>query len=223
MNILKKHPIFKWSVLVLAMLTFLMSAQGNTVTVLGQDTVQTTLSLKPYLPFYHFIEFNYQGDQKNYSDSSMILEFNRDAEGKFQIVAITDHTQTAIVYQVTDLGLYELARFADYMDVQDLRYTDAANDGRSDLVFPMNVTEGMTFQGGQNNASQMTVQEKLDTLEMNGKLYEDIIVIRERRGQQEFDHYYAPKYGLIAVEERFSDESKATVFQLLTTGGYLSD
>ncbi len=221
MNSVKKHPVLDWSVLFLLLITFLMCAQGNVWTASAQETDQSTLSLKPYVPFEHFIEYNYQGDQKNYSDSSMILEFNRDAEGKFQIVAITDHTQTAIVYQVTDLGLYELARFADYMEVQDLRYTDVANDTRSSLVFPMNVSIGMTFQGGQNNASEMTVQGKIDSLEMNGAIYENVIVIREQKGNQEFDHYYAPKYGLIAVEERFPDETKTTVFQLLATGGYL--
>lgn len=180
-----------------------------------------SISLTPYLPYYHFIEYSYQGDQVNYSNYSMILEFSSDANGKFQIVAISDQSQTAIIYQLTDYGLYELARFENYMEVSDLRYTPEASEGKGALIFPTKVSQGMTYQGGENNASQYTVSEILDSIEMNGVTYESIVVINEKRGEEQFDHYYAPDYGLIAVEQINPDQTRSTVFQLLSTDGYL--
>lgn len=181
-----------------------------------------SISLTPYLPYYHFIEYNYQGDQVNYPNYNMILEFNSDANGKFQIVAISDQSQTAIIYQLTDYGLYELARFENYMEVADLRYTPEASEGNGALIFPTNVSVGMTYQGGTNNASQFTISEILDLIEMNGVTYENVVVINEKRGEEQFDHYYAPDYGLIAVEQIYQDGTRTTVFQLSSTGGYLN-
>lgn len=220
-----KQSVIEYGILcvcfVVLMLFSFVGVSSQTVNAQTESNATQTISLMPYLPYYHFVEYSYQGDQVSFQNCNMILEFSPDANGRFQIVSITDENQTAIVYQLTAYGLYELARFSDYIEVKDLRYDERANDGTTDLIFPTNVNIGMTYIGGEDGRSQFTVSDVLSSIDMNGVTYQSVVVIREQRGNEEFDNYFVPDNGLIAVEKVQPDGSRVTVLQQVNAGGYL--
>lgn len=183
---------------------------------------QTSVKLDAILPYAQFIEYRYTGDQMNYPSSNIILEFSADSQGRFQVVRITSNSVHAVVYQLKQQGLYELADFSDYTDVRDLRYDDSVEASRGSLILPAQLSVGTQYQSGYQDEIQMTVVEIIPALTMNQVIYEDVVKIHEEGSAGEFYHYYAPIYGLIAVEQIDGGET-TTVLQQVYADGYLDD
>lgn len=192
----------------------------------NEPTQQQSIQLASILPYAQFIEYHYIGDSINYPSGNLILEFSADSGGRFQVVRMTAENVHAIIYQINQQGLFELANFSDYTNVRDLRYDESLNASTGSLILPSQITVGTQYRSGYNNESEMTVVEIIPTLTMNQVIYEDVVKIHEKRNTSasgsEFYHYYAPIYGLIAIEQIESGET-TTVLQQVYADGYLNN
>lgn len=177
-----------------------------------------------YIPYITFVNYQYQGDGSIFNLQDIIMEYTPDNDGIFQIAAFYGNNATAYVYQMSENGLYELAKFDDYNMVEDLRYTEVAKDASKSLVFPKNVKVGEKFQSGYANEIQKEVLDLLPTYTLGGMTFNQVLVIREDNSStgESLIYYYAPDYGLILIE-RETAEGQVKVVQLISTQGSITE
>ena len=177
-----------------------------------------------YIPYITFVNYQYQGDGSIFNLQDIIMEYTPDNDGIFQIAAFYGNNATAYVYQMSENGLYELAKFDDYNMVEDLRYTEVAKDASKSLVFPKNVKVGEKFQSGYANEIQREVVDLLPTYTLGGMTFNQVLVIREDNSStgESLIYYYAPDYGLILIE-RETAEGQVKVVQLISTQGSITE
>lgn len=164
------------------------------------NTISGTFS--DYIPYIQFNNYLYEGNGLNFHNQYTILEYSPDENGIFQIVMLIDDRAVACVYQLRNNGLYELARFDNYGVVEDLRYTEAAQDGEESLVFSSNMTLGHQYSSGFQNQYLRTIRAILPSYVAKGYEYREVVVIEETGHEDgsSYMYYVAPKFGIITVD-----------------------
>ena len=130
------------------------------------------------------------------------MEYSPDANGIFQISVLEGTSSNCYIYQIRQDGLYELAHFDTYSDVEDKRTTDAAKDDKQALILPADLTVGKVYYTGYDKSVKNTVVANPMTYVINGKRYENTVKVSRELPSGTIYLYYAPKAGLIAVEDQ---------------------
>lgn len=187
----------------------------------------TTISgtFSDYIPYSQFNNYQYLGFGTNFENQYTILEYTPDENGRFQIVILINGQAIACVYQQRNNGLFELARFENYGEVEDLRYADAVQNGKESLILSSNLTVGYQYYSGFNNEYIRTIKGILPTYEKNGAVYQEVVAIQETGyGDGSSTWYYlAPKYGIICIERvdsagnRIAETSLHEVYNVVYT------
>lgn len=189
-----------------------------------QSQAKVSVNFQTYIPYITFVNYQYQGDGSIFDLQDIIMEYTPDNQGIFQIASFTGETATAYVYQMTEKGLYELAKFDNYNMVEDLRYTAAAQDEVKSLIFPSELVVGETYQSGYSNEIQKEIVDVLSTFDIGGMTFNQVLVIKVNASQQNgpLYYYYAPEYGLILIEKDLGQE-RLKVVQLISTQGSIAE
>ena len=187
---------------------------------------QPMLSFESFLPFCQYVEYVYQGDEQEIASYNMILEFAKDQNGLFQAVKFVGDKAQALIYQVTDQGLYQLATFDNYLNVEDLRYSDQVDPNRRSLILPRNIQIGVEFKSGYNQEINATIEDIIDEFYLGQVAYQNVVKVREadtsNPNQASLVKYYAPKAGLIAVQIVDQSGQAVTVLQLNSIDGEIT-
>ena len=174
------------------------------------------------LPYGQYIEYVYAGDGNSYPSFNVIMEFSPDRDGRFQVSRFIGESAQAIVYQANEDGLFELARFEDYLTVEDLRYSDPAMDEEKSLILPADLELGAHFQTGYNQESQVKVDSVIDEFYIGDQVYYKVLkLVESLPSEGEEIRYLAPDAGLIAVQELDPQGNVQTVLQLDRFDGYI--
>lgn len=178
-----------------------------------------------FIPYSQFVKYQYLGNGSNFSIKDIIMEYTPDANGVFQVTEFTGDQAKAFIYQKRETGLYELAFFDQYHDVEDLRYSTDATDGVDSLILPANLSVGYTYQSGYNNEAIRTIIDMYSIVTIGNISYEDVFLIEEQstsNGQNmKKQFYFAPQYGIIQVDQIHSDGSTSPLMQLSHTEGFI--
>lgn len=175
-----------------------------------------------FIPYARFVNYKYQGDGENFDAQDIIMEYPPDQNGIFQVSAYNSRGTVAYVYQIRSEGLYELAAFQNYNYVEDLRYSSEASSGQNALVLPSQLRIGSSFKAGYQGEKEMWVQALLESLTIGGAVYYHVVCICESQADgSRLNYYYAPSYGLIAIEKRANDNTNQTIMQLISVDGSL--
>lgn len=177
------------------------------------------------IPYAQFINYQYSGDGSAFEMKDIIMEYAPDNNGVFQVAAYSGQNAIAYVYQIRDSGFYELASFADYYVVEDLRYSPDATDGLESLILPSNLTVGSTYSTGYNNETVRIIAEQIDDYTIGSQIFNGVLRVEEYKQEAEgavlYNHYFAPTYGLIVVEKVNPDGSTHRIMQLISAQVYL--
>ncbi|MGX7091382.1 hypothetical protein [Hutsoniella sourekii] len=174
-----------------------------------------------FVPFGRFITYSYQSPENS---MTMIVEYSMDEEGIFQVAATYEDGQViAYVYQVKASGIYELAAFPEYYEVEDLRYSPEALDQYQSLILPNQLAIGTRYQSGYDNENQCEIVALLPTYQLGEKIYQDVLQVKvQNQNDQSISYcYYAPIYGLIAKEETGSKQELSQTLFLTAAEGQL--
>ena len=153
-------------------------------------------------PYIHFVNYHYVGNGVEGGARDVIMEYSPDANGIFQISVLEGTSSNCYIYQIRQDGLYELAHFDTYSDVEDKRTTDAAKDDKQALILPADLTVGKVYYTGYDKSVKNTVVANPMTYVINGKRYENTVKVSRELPNGTIYLYYAPKAGLIAVEDQ---------------------
>lgn len=185
-----------------------------------------TVAFSEFVPYAQFLNYQYQGDGNEFASQDIIMEYTPDANGIFQVAAFTDAKAVAYVYQIRNTGLYELAFYDNYYNVQDLRYSELANDGNESLILSSDLNVGSSFYSGYQNEKVRTVVDVIDYYVSGNTPYENVVIISESKnvnGQSvQMNYYFAPFYGIVSVEQNYSDGSVGRILELIGTQGFLN-
>ncbi|MDO4432854.1 MAG: hypothetical protein Q4B80_05995 [Aerococcaceae bacterium] len=159
-------------------------------------------SLADYAPFIHKKAQFYQGDGQFYYQRNMILEFKPDANGIYQVTSYNQANEaSAYVYQLNDDGLYELAVFPQYHEVQDLRYSAEAQDAVKSIVLPTELTADVTYSSGYQQEFKRTIVGVIDTCTIDNHHYQNVLVVKQESDSGTLMYYFAPQTGLILTTD----------------------
>ena len=185
-----------------------------------------TVVFSDFVPYAQFLNYQYQGDGTEFASQDIIMEYTPDANGVFQVAAFTETKAVAYVYQIRSSGLYELAFYDNYYNVQDLRYSELANDGNESLVLSSDLRIGSSFYSGYQNEKIRTVVDIIDYYVSGNTPYENVVIISENKtvnGQNvQLNYYFAPHYGIVSVEQAYNDGAVARILELVGTQGFLN-
>lgn len=185
-----------------------------------------TVTFSEFVPYAQFLNYQYQGDGAEFASQDIIMEYTPDANGVFQVAAFTETKAVAYVYQIRSSGLYELAFYDNYYNVQDLRYSELANDGNESLILSSDLSVGTSFYSGYQNEKVRTVVDVIDYYVSGNTPYENVVIISESKnvnGQSvKLNYYFAPFYGIVSVEQTYSDGGVARILELVGTQGFLN-
>lgn len=185
-----------------------------------------TVVFSDFVPYAQFLNYQYQGDGTEFASQDIIMEYTPDANGVFQVAAFTETKAVAYVYQIRSSGLYELAFYDNYYNVQDLRYSELANDGNESLVLSSDLRIGSSFYSGYQNEKIRTVVDIIDYYVSGNTPYENVVIISENKtvnGQNvQLNYYFAPYYGIVSVEQAYNDGAVARILELVGTQGFLN-
>ncbi|UUX33943.1 hypothetical protein [Fundicoccus culcitae] len=180
-----------------------------------------------FIPYAQFVKYQYLGNGSNFTVRDIIMEYTSDANGIFQVTEFTGDQAKAFIYQKRESGLYELAYFDEYNDVQDLRYSSDATDGVDSLIIPSNLSVGYSYQSGYHKELTRTIINNFPIVTIGDISYENVYLIEENsnpNGQGITKHFYfAPQYGIIQVDEIHGDGSSSALMQLSHTEGYIGN
>ena len=151
-------------------------------------------------PYMYYINYQY-AKSDNSSGRIVIMEYAPDDNGIYQVSVLENQDVKCYVYQVRNNGVYQLAAFEGYSDVEDKRYSQKAQDGQDSLELPSNLAVGTVFYTGyqQNEKNKVLSTDLAYTI--NQKTYNQTIKIERELSEGTRYYYYAPKVGLIAVED----------------------
>lgn len=182
---------------------------------------------KQMVPYMQFVNYHYLGNGSNFSTKDIIMEYTPDGNGIFQVAEFVGDQARAFIYQTRDSGLYELAFFENYHEVQDLRYSADASDGVDSLILPSNIEVGLTYQSGYQNEITSVIKDIYPLVTIGSNSYENVLLIEEYsnlNGENITKHIYvAPMYGVIQVEQIQSDGTLIPLMQLSRTEGYIGE
>lgn len=191
-----------------------------------EQVVNKNVSFSEVVPYSQFLNYQYLGDGSEFSSQDIIMEYTPDANGIFQVAAFTETKAVAYVYQIRGSGLYELAFFDNYNVVQDLRYSELANDGNESLILSSDLSVGSSFYSGYQNEKVRTVVDVIDYYVLGNTPYENVVIVSESQhvnGQAiQLNYYIAPNYGIVSVERTYGDGSVARILELVDTQGFLN-
>ena len=191
-----------------------------------EQVVNKNVSFSEVVPYSQFLNYQYLGDGSEFSSQDIIMEYTPDANGIFQVAAFTETKAVAYVYQIRSSGLYELAFFDNYNVVQDLRYSELANDGNESLILSSDLSVGSSFYSGYQNEKVRTVVDVIDYYVSGNTPYENVVIVSESQhvnGQAiQLNYYIAPNYGIVSVERTYGDGSVARILELVDTQGFLN-
>lgn len=191
-----------------------------------EQVVNKNVSFSEVVPYSQFLNYQYLGDGSEFSSQDIIMEYTPDANGIFQVAAFTETKAVAYVYQIRSSGLYELAFFDNYNVVQDLRYSELANDGNESLILSSDLSVGSSFYSGYQNEKVRAVVDVIDYYVLGNTPYENVVIVSESEqvnGQAiHLNYYIAPNYGIVSVERTYGDGSVARILELVDTQGFLN-
>ncbi|MRI85517.1 hypothetical protein GIY09_06450 [Aerococcaceae bacterium WS4759] len=191
-----------------------------------EQVVNKNVSFSEVVPYSQFLNYQYLGDGSEFSSQDIIMEYTPDANGIFQVAAFTEAKAVAYVYQIRSSGLYELAFYDNYNVVQDLRYSELANDGNESLILSSDLSVGSSFYSGYQNEKVRTVVDVIDYYVSGNTPYENVVIVSESQhvnGQAiQLNYYIAPNYGIVSVERTYGDGSVARILELVDTQGFLN-
>lgn len=203
-----------------------ISAQETTEDSTELAENNQTVVFSDFVPYAQFLNYQYQGDGTEFASQDIIMEYTPDANGVFQVAAFTETKAVAYVYQIRSSGLYELAFYDNYYNVQDLRYSELANDGNESLVLSSDLRIGSSFYSGYQNEKIRTVVDIIDYYVSGNTPYENVVIISENKtvnGQNvQLNYYFAPHYGIVSVEQAYNDGAVARILELVGTQGFLN-
>lgn len=203
-----------------------ISAQETTEDSTELAENNQTVVFSDFVPYAQFLNYQYQGDGTEFVSQDIIMEYTPDANGVFQVAAFTETKAVAYVYQIRSSGLYELAFYDNYYNVQDLRYSELANDGNESLVLSSDLRIGSSFYSGYQNEKIRTVVDIIDYYVSGNTPYENVVIISENKtvnGQNvQLNYYFAPHYGIVSVEQAYNDGAVARILELVGTQGFLN-
>ena len=191
------------------------------------DSIETaeqapSISFYSYIPYRQFVNYQYQEAAPNYYLRDVIMEYQPDSNGVFQVAFFTPEGAVCYVFQVTDQGLYELARYDDYNFVEDLRYSEEAVNGNASLILPSDLSVGHTYQSGYHDEKNRTIVSTNMNYVVGGHSFTDVVIVEEFSDSGHFKYYYAPTYGLIVVEQVDAAGNYETILQLIGAEGALN-
>lgn len=231
-SLLKRYKLSKVGlVMVICHLVFFLPVTGISAQDLTDDTTELIesekiISFSEFVPYAQFLNYQYQGDGVEFASQDIIMEYTPDANGVFQVAAFTESKAVAYVYQIRSSGLFELAFYDNYDNVQDLRYSELANDGNESLILSSNLNVGSTFYSGYQNEKVRTVVDVIDYYVSGNTPYENVIIVSESQnigGQSiQKNFYFAPHYGIVSVEQTHGDGGVARILELVGTQGFLN-
>ena len=191
-----------------------------------EQVVNKNVSFSEVVPYSQFLNYQYLGDGSEFSSQDIIMEYTPDANGIFQVAAFTEAKAVAYVYQIRSSGLYELAFYDNYNVVQDLRYSELANDGNESFILSSDLSVGSSFYSGYQNEKVRTVVDVIDYYVSGNTPYENVVIVSESQhvnGQAiQLNYYIAPNYGIVSVERTYGDGSVARILELVDTQGFLN-
>lgn len=233
-EILTSNKVFKLSKVGLMLLTCVLVTSWQPEVIFANESnsteteqvVNKNVSFSEVVPYSQFLNYQYLGDGSEFSSQDIIMEYTPDANGIFQVAAFTETKAVAYVYQIRGSGLYELAFFDNYNVVQDLRYSELANDGNESLILSSDLSVGSSFYSGYQNEKVRTVVDVIDYYVLGNTPYENVVIVSESEqvnGQPiHLNYYIAPNYGIVSVERTYGDGSVARILELVDTQGFLN-
>lgn len=203
-----------------------VNAQETTDENIELSENNKTVTFSEFVPYAQFLNYQYQGDGAEFASQDIIMEYTPDANGIFQVAAFTESKAVAYVYQIRSSGLYELAFYDNYYNVQDLRYSELANDGNESLILSSDLSVGSSFYSGYQNEKIRTVIDVIDYYVSGNTPYENVVIISESNNVNghnvQLNYYFAPYYGIVSVEQTYSDGGVARILELVGTQGFLN-
>lgn len=225
-NLLKVGLIILMSYLIFISPVNHVNAQEMTNTSSELIENDKTVAFSEFVPYAQFLNYQYQGDGTEFSSQDIIMEYTPDSNGIFQVAAFTESKAVAYVYQIRSSGLYELAFYDNYYNVQDLRYSELASDGNESLILSSNLNVGSSFYSGYQNETVRTVVDVIDYYVSGNTPYENVVIVSENKtieGQNvQLNYYFAPYYGIVSVEQTYNDGGVARILELISTQGFLN-
>ena len=213
MLLLKSKKIIRCiiSVIFFICVSFLIinSTTGTTINAQSDNDIDAQTEyhgpVNPYTPYGQYVSYQYQINGSQPMIQDVIREYQPDSNGIFQVAMFTVENNSAIcqVYQIRDQGIYLLASYDNYYDVEDLRNAPTTLSQTPVLVLPSNIQEGMSYASSADGTKIRTVVETSMNYEINDVTYQDVVKIEEEdltHSDYVTNYYYAPAYGLIVVE-----------------------
>lgn len=157
-----------------------------------------------YIPYVQFNNYQYSNFIPGENARYTILEYQPDNQGIYQVVMFNGSDTVAYVYQKRSDGLYELAYFENYYEVEDKRHYQEVYDGRESLILSSNLSLGYQFKSGYDGELTRVIEAILPHYQGNdGTIYEEVIVLKETGFSDGSTCYYylAPYYGIICIEK----------------------
>ena len=178
---------------------------------------------KQIVPYTKFLNYQYVGMDSNFKLKDVIMEYMPDADGIFQVAEITDNQAVAFVYQIRPDGLYQLAVFDDYSQVEDLRYSEDASDEFISMILPVNLEIGSNFTSGYQQEIKKEITGVVDYVTIGEDIYREVLIIEEADDNQAdtLRTYFAKEAGLVLVERVRPNGETTTVYFLNSKQGSL--
>lgn len=167
----------------------------------------TSVNGYDYAPYYFYDYYSYAADFMEFNDYEATLNFSANEENIYQFNYDNSATNTIYVYQLQEDGVYELAYFPHENSSIDYRYhSDSMNEFKS-LILPATISIGQVFYQGYAQDVPVTVVDIVDSFSLNGKHYENILVLEKEDNNYTYTTYLAPYTGIIWQNEVSHDGS----------------
>lgn len=188
------------------------------ISAIAEETTSINTSDYALGLFYPF--YDYEGVGMEFAPFTLTLDYETDEDGIYQVSRANAGNTVSYVFQLTDEGIYELAYFPNSYDGEDFRYHEDALDEQVSLYFPQTLAAGDEFKRGYREEQLFTVTDILAEFDIDGTLYQDVIVIESTLPDGQVQrYYYAPGFGEIYSEYIYDDEGN----QITTSLSYYGE
>lgn len=220
---MKKKRLINTVLVGTALLLSIPSVTAQTSSNHDQDSnstnLQTIENTYLYTPYIFYQHYDYGGEGNEFAGHKATLTYPLDAKGVFQIKLETAGITMAIVFQISDDGVYELSYFPDDDGTKDYRQHPDSLDELRSLILPRSLTVGETFQSGYSD--QMTYQ--LIKIEpeyqaSDNKIYHNVMVLALNETEENVTYeYLAPGIGLLENAFVFKKDDFDSIREFLET------